>query len=375
MSADKKYTAAIIGTGRIGFTLGFDKKREQPASHTFALKQNRRIKLVAGCDVDEARLNLWGKENKRCRLYSCAKDLFIEERKIAGGVPDIVAIAVNEAFHHEIALAAIKEQPKLVVLEKPVALSSLQAMEIKEAARKNAVPVMINHERRFSRDYILARSLLGKIGELQSFSASLHSNLKVWSSKEEESGFYSLLHDGTHLVDVTLFLLRGVSCDKAVELRNPRPFGFLFDKDKDLRNLSVSYDCDVCPSVTFNFSGRSDFFGFELDILGTLGRVRMGNGFMEFYESTASRLYTGFRSLEKKDGSYPLMLGDLVESGRIRRGKFRGKTGYFSGMVQNAVDYLDGRAPLGSTIDDGIAVLCILEEMKELLKTEASKIK
>ncbi len=32
MSKNIKYTAAIIGTGRIGFSLGFDKKREQPAA-------------------------------------------------------------------------------------------------------------------------------------------------------------------------------------------------------------------------------------------------------------------------------------------------------------------------------------------------------
>ena len=36
-----KYNAALIGTGRIGFTLGFDSKREQPASHAMALKENR----------------------------------------------------------------------------------------------------------------------------------------------------------------------------------------------------------------------------------------------------------------------------------------------------------------------------------------------
>ena len=52
------YSAAIIGTGRIGFFLGLDKKREQPASHTMALLANRRIRLVAGCDVDSRRLEV-----------------------------------------------------------------------------------------------------------------------------------------------------------------------------------------------------------------------------------------------------------------------------------------------------------------------------
>ena len=46
----KIYTAAVVGTGRIGFSLGFDKKREQPASHTMALNANPRIKIIAGVD-------------------------------------------------------------------------------------------------------------------------------------------------------------------------------------------------------------------------------------------------------------------------------------------------------------------------------------
>ena len=52
----KKYTAAVIGTGRIGFSLGFDKKREQPASHTVSLLENKRIKLIAGCDTNPENL-------------------------------------------------------------------------------------------------------------------------------------------------------------------------------------------------------------------------------------------------------------------------------------------------------------------------------
>ena len=46
----QQYTACVIGTGRIGFTLGFDKKREQPASHTMALLKNKHIRIIAGCD-------------------------------------------------------------------------------------------------------------------------------------------------------------------------------------------------------------------------------------------------------------------------------------------------------------------------------------
>lgn len=371
MKTQKKYTAAIIGTGRIGFSLGLDKKREQPASHTFALKQNPRIKLVAGCDVNKENLNFWAKSNKGCRLYSSATELFSKEKEIYGKVPDIITVAVNEAFHHEIALEAIKAKPLLVILEKPVALNTAEAQEIKEIAQKYDVPVMINHERRFARDYNLARSLISQIGEIQSVTAELQSNLKVWAQKEEERGFYSLLHDGTHLVDIVLFLLNGSA--SVVELKNPVVSGFFFDSEQSLKNLTVSFECSVCPSVTFKFSGRSSFFGFELDILGTKGRIKIGNGFMEFYKSKTSKLYTGFRSLQKCEGFYSYNKDGKKERAYIHNGKFTGKTKYFSGMVQNAVDFLDGKTVPGSTLDNGIEVLYILEQIKDLIKKQAEK--
>ncbi|MBP5587986.1 MAG: hypothetical protein J6X37_04600, partial [Treponema sp.] len=55
----QQYTACVIGTGRIGFTLGFDKKREQPASHTMALLKNKRIRIIAGCDKNFDELKKW----------------------------------------------------------------------------------------------------------------------------------------------------------------------------------------------------------------------------------------------------------------------------------------------------------------------------
>ena len=64
------YTAALVGTGRIGFSLGFDKKREQPASHTMALLGNKRIKLIAAADTNEENLTEWGHYVKGAKIFS-----------------------------------------------------------------------------------------------------------------------------------------------------------------------------------------------------------------------------------------------------------------------------------------------------------------
>ena len=195
------YTAALVGTGRIGFTLGFDKKREQPASHTMALLKNKQIRLIAGADTDSERLARWQKHVPHAQVFATSDELY------AAVHPDIITIAVNEDAHLAECLKAIRAKPRLVILEKPVALNVEQALKIKTCAEENGVPVMVNHERRFARDYNIAANFINRIGDLQMIRADLFSGLRVYSKEKESTGEYSLLHDGTHLVDIVQFLL------------------------------------------------------------------------------------------------------------------------------------------------------------------------
>jgi len=339
--ARKKYTAAVVGLGRIGFSLGMDAKREQPASHTMALMANRSIEIIAGADCDVHRADEWKSfmESKRR-----APAVFYSTKELYGSVhPDIVVVAVNEASHLGECLDAIQSRPSLVILEKPVALDTAEAMKIRAATSEFSVPVMVNHERRFSADYIAARDFLPRIGEIQRVRAELDSGLRVYAPQFEKDGSYSLIHDGTHLVDIVRFLL-------GVELSSPRVTGIFRDKDGIVRNFTAHYATSRIPDIEISMSGRSKFFSFGIDILGTLGRICIGNGYAKFYERRESKLYTGFYSLS---------------NAKIRVPK---KTGYFSNMVQNAVDFLSARAPLVSPLDEAIADLRVLEEIKEQLK-------
>lgn len=344
----KIFTAAVIGTGRIGFSLGFDRKREQPASHTMALISNRRIRLIAGCDKDSSRLEKWRKANRKCRVYSESSQLFACEK------PDIVVVSVNEDSHLETCLEAIRSKPRLVILEKPVALNFEEGKKIRFASESLGVPVMVNHERRFSEDYRFAKNHLYSVGKIMTVNARLDSGLRVYAPENEKDGGYSLLHDGTHLVDIVRFLLgqENVSGNDFEVIHTPRITSLVYDEENPeiLRNLSVNFESEICPDVNLSFSGRSKYFGFEVDIIGTEGRIKIGNGIFEFLRAEESRLYSGFYSLSRNR--------------KIRRFK---KTRYFSNMVQNAVDFLDGKMPLFSDLSDGLADLKIIGEIKEAI--------
>ncbi|MDO5773544.1 MAG: Gfo/Idh/MocA family oxidoreductase [Spirochaetales bacterium] len=374
----QKYTAALVGLGRIGYSLGLDKKREQPASHTMALLNNPRINLIAGCDTDSIALSKWQDANKKAVGYSDSANLYARCR------PDIVTVAVNENAHLKEAVEAIHAKPKLVILEKPVALNLLEAEKIQQEAEKFQVPVLVNHERRFAEDFKLAKSYMKKIGGIQSIRAELCSSLCVYNPAEEKTGAYSLIHDGTHLVDAVLFFLeddlpstlkkislenpsgkKGGLLSRASDLNNsekkiktvnsllrfPIVTGVFRDEEKNVRQFSAHYSTSKCPDVTIGISGRSRFFGFEISITGTEGRICIGNGYLKLYHREKSSLYSGFYSL----------LNDRSES-------LPKKTFYFSNMIQNAVDFLDGKANLRSTLQTGINALSVLEEIKEIIK-------
>lgn len=332
------YTAALVGCGRIGYSLGLDTKREQPASHTMALNENKRIKLIAGCDTDIAKLTVWHKANPDAETYQRSSDLY---RSVH---PDIITVAVPEDFHKSEAIAAIEAQPKLVILEKPVALNSREAQDIKNVSEDNNVPVMINHERRFAEDYKLAKQCMRQIGELQSIYATLSSSQSLYDRRQESTGSLSLFHDGTHLVDAVLYLLDDE------KLENPSMSGIYKDKTGCVRQLSAHYSSKSCPDITFTMSGRARYFGFEIQINGTEGRICIGNSYFKLYRRKDSPLYTGFFSLVSDEQTAAPQ-----------------KTRYFSNMIQNAVDFLDGKEELKSSLDIGIRDLRILEDIKVLL--------
>lgn len=333
----KQYKAAVIGTGRIGFLLGKDHRREQPAAHTAALKANKRIKLAAGCDIDGTRLALWQKENPQAKTFGHIDALLSEVNA------DIITIAVNEDAHLSATLKALNNRPRLIILEKPVVLNSDEAQKIQSTSNELKVPIMVNHERRFSKDYQTAKELIeaNVLGKLQLVRGSLWSGMRVYSASQEKTGAYSLIHDGTHLVDIVQYLL-------GKRLEKPTVSNIVRDSENSVRQVQVNYLTADNIAVSLTFSGQCRYFGFDIELRFSEGRILIGNGMFRVETKKESPYYSGFFSLLKEKKYKPAK-----------------KSGYFSNMVQNAIDFLDGNAVLESTLEDGINALLTLEEIKK----------
>jgi hypothetical protein len=93
-------------------------------------------------------------------------------------------------------------------------------------------------------------------------------------------------------------------------------------------------------------AGR-DHLTFELEFSCAQGRLRIGNGIFEVWESEASPYAEGFRSLKNT--------GDI----------FEGPTGYFANMVKDAVACCrDSARQPRSSAADGLRVIEYLNSVK-----------
>ncbi len=341
----KKYRAGIIGLGRIGFTLGFDKKREQPSSHSRALSESRRIIVDGGFDIDPLKSRAWGKHFKRAKVYSTAEEM------LADGVWDIIVIAVPEEHHLQVFRKVVGTRPGLIVLEKPVAPTIKEALYIKQESQQYEVPVLVNHERRFSRDYLLMKRILSGmvLGKPLIINSSLFTSSPAWMGGDEMKGKGALVSDGTHLFDTVSFLL-----GERPFMRHAEAYGL--DKNGNIAGLSCLGSTMGIDTV-FNIGYGAEHFTFEIDLICKKGRARIGNGLFEISVSKSSPFYEGFFSLIRETRYKP----------------FR-RTGCFSAMTANCIEFLDGTAPLHSTLDDGIGALLSIEEIKEILRGQGIKL-
>jgi len=341
--------AAVVGLGRIASLLEEDALREKPCTHTGAIAANGDCELVAGCDIDEERRRLFA-EKWRVPVYADAAEMLGAHR------PQLLAIATHPDSHYQYCKLAADMGVPVVICEKPLADSISKARKIaalsekagrskKGDAAKGKIVIITNHERRYSEDYIRAKSILagGKLGRLLSVRAVLYMGM----NKRLLDVFW---HDGTHLVDAIMFLA-------GADLKHRRCWGAkltakagtawlegkltrVSKKEKNRGKIGA------IPVVMEVGAGR-DHLVFEMEFSCEKGRLRIGNGVFEVWESAPSPYAENFRSLKP--------------AGEI----FTGPTGYFANMVKDAVACArePGRRPVSGAAD-GLRVIEYLNSVK-----------
>jgi predicted dehydrogenase len=341
----EKIPAAIIGLGRIASLLENDTRREKPCTHAGAIAAGPDCALAAGCDTDAERRRLFA-ETWGVPVYADAAEMIAVEK------PRLVVIATHPDSHgHYCRLAADRGVP-VVICEKPLADTLGRARRIAALEKSGPLRILTNHERRYSADYIRARAVLdeGRLGPLLSVRAEL-------CMGKTKRLLDVLWHDGTHLADALMYLSGSVMEHKKtwgakltaregttwLSGRLIRPAAPPAPASIPLAaQAGASRDQGDPASVPFviQIGAGRDHLVFEMEFSCQRGRLRIGNGIFEVWESAESPYAEGFRSLKKTAAA------------------FEGPTGYFSNMTADAAACVrdPARRPRSSAVD-GLRVI------------------
>lgn len=170
------FTAAVIGTGGIART------------HAGYYAGSDRVELVAGCDINEERLNAY------CDTHGIERRYSDHETMLAEVQPEIVSVCTWNPTHMEFAIAAIESGAKAVISEKPMSDELGGPMDAVALAEERGCRFVVHHQTRFAPGYNAVREMVaeGAIGR----PVSIH-----WRSGG------GLLNIGSHLIDAYRWIL------------------------------------------------------------------------------------------------------------------------------------------------------------------------
>ena len=322
--SERIYNVGMIGCGRVAWLLDQDPLiRNKPVTHMGAYLMVDKTKVVAAADVRIDRLAAFSKEFGIGNVYLDYGEMLEKER------PAIVSICAYAPDRYRMVVDAVHAGVKGIWCEKAFATSLKEAEAMVTLCEEEGVTLIVDHSRRWSTDYRQAKRLIneGAIG-------------KPLSVVCHFSG--SMVHTGTHAFDVLRFFFGEASWVEAyLERREAGDRG----EPRHTRKV-VQYDIGGYALIGFEngvyatvHGDSKEYFLFEFDIMGTEGRLRIGNWLFELFEAEMSEREQGLRELRSKD------TGAWQEENP------------FVAAAHHLIDCMEGRSENVSGPRDGMAAL------------------
>lgn len=245
-----RFRSALIGCGKIGSEFAGDPLMKGDVfTHAEAYTRCPDTELVAVCDSDPSRLARCGERWDIAARYTSVVDLTETER------PDIASVCTPDATHYEVVRQVLTgvHVPRGVLCEKPLANAPDQARELVKLARQKGVVLAVAYMRRFADNIRALKSFLseGKLGEIQAVNG--------WYTK-------GTLHNASHWFDLLRFLVGEVSWVQGMDALKEAGADPTLDILLGLENGALA---------SLRAVNAQRYTVFEMDILGSLGRVQL----------------------------------------------------------------------------------------------------
>ncbi|MDH3530089.1 MAG: Gfo/Idh/MocA family oxidoreductase [Acidobacteriota bacterium] len=272
ISAAPRLRFALIGTGGIAQT------------YAAAFQSSDCCELKAVADIDKTSADAFAEP--------FGAKSFDDYRSLAEKVEfDAVIISTPPNTHPEIAIH-LMGLGKHVLCEKPLCLSSADAVRMNEAAVENGVIFTMASKFRYVADVIKAKSLVasGVLGEIVQFENAFTSKVDMstrWNSDAEVAGGGVLIDNGTHSVDIIRYFLGPISEVLAVETGATQGLPV----DENVKLLAKTAD-GVTASVDLTWGINKELPNF-ISVYGTRGTLHVGWAESK-YRSTSNPDWTVF---------------------------------------------------------------------------------
>ncbi|MGD0591764.1 MAG: Gfo/Idh/MocA family oxidoreductase [Bacteroidota bacterium] len=251
----EKARIGIVGLGSVAQTI-----------HLPILSKFSDVEIVAVCDLDRAKAQYVADKFKVRRYYNNYEKMLVIEQDLDG-----VVICTPTVLHKDMAIAALEEKNNILV-EKPLARTSIEAEEIAAAAKKFHQTLMVGMNNRFRPDAMILKSFIEDkaLGKLFYAKAGWFKKLNTesaWLTKKTQSGGGVVLDLGIVMLDLAFWMM-GYPEVKEVTATN------YSHHTKDVEDSSIVFlkmknGSTLTIEASWSFESTSDFF--YCDCFGTEG--------------------------------------------------------------------------------------------------------
>jgi scyllo-inositol 2-dehydrogenase (NADP+) len=288
----------ILGMGKMG------------ELHAKWINANENLKLVAICDKDILRLELYKKK------YAVPAFTDVNEFLSQDDIDFVVIVTTNEV-HEKLTVMTLKAG-KNVIVEKPMSLTYQSTQRMIKEAEKAGKILFVHHSSRWDRDFLLVKETIqsGLLGEI----LQIHSKVMLcdegwpswgieglknpWRVKKEYGGGM-LLDWGPHLVDQLLILIGKQPIGLFGSLQN----GLWADEVDDHFFSIIHFEGNLTCQIECSNNGRIALPRWY--IIGTKGTLEVQGEKEPFW----GKVKINYLTPDGKSESRMIVLHDICESG------------------------------------------------------------
>ena len=218
-------------------------------------------------------------------------------------------ISTDEAGHAQPTLAAVEHGHALLV-EKPLATTVYESLEVDQAIREAGVDAVMGYTQRFRRRYITIKQRIadGAIGEVDSVTTRAllnrvapEASLGRTKSPEERRGWTPMNVNGTHTVDISMWLMEGKSPIEIYARSSDKVLGHLGVNNTTSGIVTMDDGCvwTMTLSVGMPVSWPAAVYGLEIAIVGTKGALTIDDTHRDIVLASDFPQHAGYRPADE----------------------------------------------------------------------------